>query len=112
VELINAPGKATDFETMWIRIKCSLLIPLLDVIMKAKTDCKANFKQESLDSEKHSKNLLCSKIRSLGTYLDGANAVNIPFIGGDRYPPAFDLAKLCIRDFYLQREPWNPDRHF
>lgn len=45
-------------------------------------------------------------------YLDCANAVSIPFIGCDGYPPAFDLAKLCIRDLYLQWEPWNPDRHF
>lgn len=33
----------------------------------------------------------------------------VPFVGGDRYPPALDLAQLGIRDLDLQRKPRNPD---
>lgn len=41
----------------------------------------------------------------------GGSAGNIPFVGGDRNPPAFDLAELRVRDLDLQREPGNPDGH-
>lgn len=80
--------------------------------MKAKTDCKANFKQESLDFKKYSKILLCCKMRGRGRVSGLFSAADVPFIGGDGDPPAFDLAQLCIRDLDLQREPRNPDRHF
>lgn len=36
-------------------------------------------------------------------------ASNSPPVGGHRDPPAFDLAQLCVRDLYLQRQAGHPD---
>lgn len=36
---------------------------------------------------------------------------DIPFVGGDRDPPALDLAELGVGDLDLQRQPRHPDRH-
>lgn len=53
VELITALSRATDFLTIQVRVKCSLLTSLLGTVMKAKMEHRSHFQQESWDSEKH-----------------------------------------------------------
>lgn len=83
---------------------------LLGVLMKGEADCEANGKQEGSNPEEHSEN--GSALKSEPWAASGAgSAVKIPFVGGDRDPPAFDLAELRVGDLDLQREPGDPDRH-
>lgn len=39
----------------------------------------------------------------------GGQAGKLPLVGGDRHPPAFDLAQLGIRHVYLQGKLGHPD---